>query len=387
MWELEWGTDPVARALAAIIGRSETTALFDRFMDYSNYRNVIAGTAKRPADPPLETAALQLFRDPALARDLDIETDDPVRSRRFGAIHWGLLTLAARADASVLDALPAEVRAESDDKIRKIARAAKKHATTPTATAADAAAPGTPSDLPSKVSEVRTWLKTHPDADPEVLAPSTTQRAPERRAALRALGQIGTPAALDVLARYARARWSAAELDELHAMWGRFDRRAFASRMFVPSSWRLDLGSTTDLDGIDAVAGLTGLAVRFGGTVDLGPLAACTGLQRLWVSASDDPGMTSLEPLTHLPALTDLHLRGVTRNADLEALTDIPIARLPAAHAAAPRHRAVRGLRRRRSRRHRSAGPGPVSRSGAPRPGVGRARARPIRRRGHRPGR
>lgn len=185
-----------------------------------------------------------------------------------------------------------------------------------------------PQTRPLKITEVKAWVAANPDVDPTVLAPYPKQRAAERRAALRALGAIGTPAALDVLTSYAKEDYSDVELEELHKMWGAFDRRDFARRMFKPGAWRLNLGAVTSLEGVSAVENLTSLDVIFRGVADLEPLNECTSLRRLSIVSNIAPSITSVEPLTRLPELRVLSLSGVTRNADLSGLAGSPISEL-----------------------------------------------------------
>lgn len=265
-----------------------------------------------------------MVRDPSLADALGLSPEGGSWDwPSLPSEVWGLLVLAARADPSVLDELPTEVRDRSASKVRSIARAAAKHSTAPAATAPapTAAAP----DLPKTVGSVRTWLAAHPDLDPSVLAAYPKQRAGERRAALRALGMLGSPAALEVLSTYAREGYSDADLLELHTMWGAFDRRDFAARMFRPSAWTLDLGSCQSIEGIGAVADLTSLDLIFTGAAELAPLAELTSLQRLSILSTVEPSITSVEPLTRLPELRSLRLSGVTRHADLSVLAGAPI--------------------------------------------------------------
>ena len=185
-----------------------------------------------------------------------------------------------------------------------------------------------PQTRPLKITEVKAWVAANSDVDPSVLAPYPKQRAAERRAALRALGALGTPAALDVLTSYAKEDYSDVELEELHKMWGTFDRRDFARRMFKPGAWRLNLGAATSLEGVSAVENLTSLDVIFLGAADLEPLGECASLRRLSIISNIEPSIASVEPLTRLPELRVLTLSGVTRNADLSVLGKTPISEL-----------------------------------------------------------
>jgi len=174
---------------------------------------------------------------------------------------------------------------------------------------------------------VASWLVAHPGADPRWFAARPWQRAAERRAALRALGSIGTPAALGVLAGYARDGYPDVELAELHRAWGRFDRREFAATMFRPAGAVLQLGACSSLEGIGAVQELTGLGMILTGPADLAPLAECTELRRLHVNVTGGD-LTGVEALSQLPALTEVHLVGTTRGADLTALQGTAVERL-----------------------------------------------------------
>ena len=185
-----------------------------------------------------------------------------------------------------------------------------------------------PQTRPLKITEVKAWVAANSDVDPSVLAPYPKQRAAERRAALRALGALGTPAALDVLTSHAKEDYSDVELEELHKMWGTFDRRDFARRMFKPGAWRLNLGAVPSLEGVSAVGNLTSLDVIFLGAADLEPLGECASLRRLSIISNIEPRIASVEPLTRLPELRVLTLSGVTRNADLSVLAGSPISEL-----------------------------------------------------------
>jgi hypothetical protein len=183
-------------------------------------------------------------------------------------------------------------------------------------------------EVPQKAAEVKAWLGAHPDVDPAVLAPRTGQKAAARVAAVRALGAVGTPRALEVLGEYAEDSYSDAVLKELHTAWGRFDRRAFAATMFRQAAYTLDLGMAPTIEGIGAVPGLTSLDVVLTKGADLAPLAECTGLRTLRVGAEGEPGLLGVEPLRELLELTELHLTRTTHNADLTPLADLPVRRL-----------------------------------------------------------
>ena len=327
--------DELTAALGEVLGAERADEVLTQLDAYSNQPNAVKGAAKRPSDPELEAAALRVLTQ-ADARTTGEALDSIAM--------WGLLTLAARADPSVLDGLPEYIAASP--KVASIRRAATKHRKAVAGTAASAgsaasagnAAPaetasGAGSDgppLPAKVSEVAKWIAAHPDVDPKRFAPHAGQRAAARRVALRALGTIAIPAALDVLAEYASAKYSDAELGELHRAWGRFDRRAFAARMFGVSTGtaalRLDVCS--DLTGIGAVDGLAALDVILEKRADLSPLAECSELRTLRVHATIGSGLTSVEPLTQLPRLTHLELIGITRGADLTVLRGSPVEQL-----------------------------------------------------------
>lgn len=315
--------EPFLGTLFDALGTDRAESVLSQLDRYSNQPNAVKGAAKRPSDPEIELAALRVFEgaDPR-------STIDALDSIAM----WGLLTLAARADAAILERLPSDISASP--KVASIRRAAAKHrkeqqSATPAPARRDAVT--TMADrpvLPAKVSEVGKWLAAHPDTDPRVFAPHPGQRAAARRSALRALGAMATPAALEVLAEYAAPEYSDADLAELHRAWGRFDRRAFAAAMFGAgaSGLRLDVCST--IEGIGAVEGLTALDVILTKRADLTPLEECADLRRLRIHATIGSGLTSVEPLTRLPHLAHLELIGITRGADLTVLRNAPIEQL-----------------------------------------------------------
>ncbi|GAA5141160.1 hypothetical protein GCM10023340_02390 [Nocardioides marinquilinus] len=321
--------DPVLSALATRLGDEAAAALLARARGYSNYPNAVKGAAKLDGDPVVEAAALAVVDDPALAGELGLAPD----VFPFGApatALWALLTLAARADVGVVDRVAPHFTGQdyADRLLTAVRRAATRHAAaggTTSATADTAPAP----EVPQKLSQVKPWLAAHPDADPEALAPVPRQKAAARVAAVRTLGSLGTPQALDVLGRYAADRYPDAVLDELHRAWPRFDRRAFAATMFGRSD-TLDLGMAPSLEGLGAVPGLTGLDVVLDapGGADLTPLAECTALRTLRVGAEGEPGLLGVEPLLGLTALTELHLTRTTRHADLTPLARLGVRRL-----------------------------------------------------------
>ncbi|MFE6235717.1 hypothetical protein [Cellulosimicrobium sp. NPDC057862] len=336
-------TDALA-VLADAVGAARAEQLLARFDGYSNQPNAIKGAARLPSDPALERAALRVFEDPDLGAVAGLDASSLAGALDARAL-WALLALAARADVTVLDRIPAETAERGAPKIATIRRAAARHAaalgSAPASPGAPASrdAPGSPPAptgddvpaLPEKVAQVGRWLAAHPGADPRWFAERPGQRAAERRVALRALGTMATPAALDVLAGYARDGYPDVELAELHRAWGEFDRREFAATMFRPGRAMLQLGACSTVEGIGAVPGLTGLGMVLTGRADLAPLAECTALRRLHVNVADGsgtPGVTGVDALAQLPALTELHLVGTTRGADLTVLRDTAVERL-----------------------------------------------------------
>jgi hypothetical protein len=338
------GSTDVLAVLADAIGAARAEQVLTRFDRYSNQPNAVKGASRLPSDPALERAALRVFEDPDLGAVAGLGASSLAEVLDARAL-WALLALAARADVTVLDRLPAETTERGAPKIATIRRAAAKHAAALGPAPASPAAPASPEapdsppaaagddapELPEKVAQVAAWLAAHPAADPRWFAARRGQRAAERRVALRALGSIGTPAALDVLAGYARDSYPDVELAELHRAWVRFDRRAFAATMFRPGGAKLQLGACSTLEGVGAVQGLTGLGVIFTERADLSPLAECTDLRRLHVNVaggSGAAGVTGVEALAQLPALTELHLVGTTRGTDLTLLRDTAVERL-----------------------------------------------------------
>lgn len=322
--------DRIQAAFGDRVGADVAEAVFTRAGRFSNLPNLVKGMAKEPGAPATESAALALVDDPAYAEDLGLE---PVTGPgSFGPTEqlWALLTLAARADLTVLDRVADRwgTQGYAARLIASIRRAATKHATTAAVPATPAAADNAGTDVPQKVAEVRAWLAANAGVDPQVLAPHDGQKAAARVAAIRALGSLGTPQALAVLGQYAADKYPDKVLDELHKAWGNFDRREFAAAMFRQAGYALDLGLAATIEGIGGVPGLTSLDVVLTDGADLSPLAECTELCTLRVGAEGEPGLLGVEPLLGLPQLTELHLTRTTHNADLTPLAGLGVRRL-----------------------------------------------------------
>lgn len=194
--------DPVLYALGNRIGAERAEELIARTDRYTNLPNMVAGYAKLRSDPEVERAALEVVEDSTLAGALGLgepeaahtnttETPAQIRDALRQFAHgdylpseacWALLTLAARADLTVLDRLDPRVAAPqyATRLIAKIRRAAVKHQKELAAGGGSADAP----NVPQKVSEVKRWLAEHPDVDPAVLAPRGKGRAATRAAAI-----------------------------------------------------------------------------------------------------------------------------------------------------------------------------------------------------------
>jgi len=314
-------------AMPDSVDTKQVERVLKRLDSCSNQPNAVKAAAKLPSDPILERASLALFDDATLG---GIDDLDAAVALGLSILPWGLLTLAARADITVLDRLPAEIAEHGAPKIASIRRAAKKHEKSlveiTTTRASEASTPSV--EIPEKIAQVARWLKDHPDADPTLFAPHAKQRAAERRVALRALGAMASPAALEVLSAYARDQYSDAELSELHKAWPRFDRRVFAATMFRANSYLLHLHVSASIEGIGAVHGLVGLDVIFDKQADLTPLIECTEMRNLHVRAIEGSTLTSIDPLTKLPSLSKFRLDGDTTQADLDVLEHTPIERL-----------------------------------------------------------
>ncbi|WP_264030649.1 hypothetical protein [Cellulosimicrobium sp. SH8] len=329
------GSTDVLAALSDAVGAERAEQLLARFERNSNQPNAVKGASRLPSDPALERAALRVFEDPDVGAAAGLDASSLAGALDARAL-WALLALAARADVTVLDRLPAETAERGAPKVATIRRAVAKHAaasgSAPSSPAAPSSPPAPAGDdvpvLPEKLAQVGRWLAGHPGADARWFAARPGQRAAERRVALRALGSIATPAALEVLAGYARDGYPDVELAELHRAWGRFDRREFAAAMFRPGDAILQLGACSTVEGIGAVQGLTGLGMVLVERADLAPLAECIELRRLHVNVTGGPGITGVEALAQLPALTELRLVGTTRGADLTALRDTAVERL-----------------------------------------------------------
>lgn len=109
-------TYPIQARVESALGTERAERLLSALDNYSNQPNAIKGAVKRPSDPEVEAVAHAAFAS-ATPDEVDLELDS------IGM--WGLLVLAARADVTILDALPAE-RADSP-KVASIRRASAKH--------------------------------------------------------------------------------------------------------------------------------------------------------------------------------------------------------------------------------------------------------------------
>ena len=89
---------PIQERLREALGAERTDRLLPELDNNTNQPNAVKGAAKRPSDPELEAIAYAVFAA-AAPKDMDLELDS------IGM--WGLLTLAARADVTILDTLPA----------------------------------------------------------------------------------------------------------------------------------------------------------------------------------------------------------------------------------------------------------------------------------------
>ncbi|ARU50252.1 hypothetical protein CBR64_00710 [Cellulosimicrobium cellulans] len=187
------GPTDVLAALSDAVGAERAEQLLARFDRYSNQPHAVRGASRLPSDPALERAALRVFEDPDLGAAAGLDASSLAGALDARAL-WALLALAARADVTVLDRLPAEAAERGAPKVASIRRAVAKHAAAsrsdPSSPAAPTSPPAPAGDdvpvLPEKVAQVGRWLDGHPGADPRWFAARPGQRAAERRAALRA---------------------------------------------------------------------------------------------------------------------------------------------------------------------------------------------------------
>lgn len=314
--------DPVVSAFGARVGADVADTVLTKVLKYSNLPNLVKGMAKSDPAPDVESAALAVVDDPALAEELGLEPVADEGGLGPSEYLWGLLALAARVDAGVLDRVQ-DRWGDQDYALKLIATlrrtTARRAAAPPTTTV------GVVPDSPQKVSEVKAWLGAHADPDPQDLAPHPGQKAAAKVAAVRALGIIGTPQALAVLGGYAADSYPDKLLEELHRAWSSFDRRDFAATMFGKSGRALNLRLAPTIEGIGAVSGLRSLDVILTDGADLSPLTQCTDLQTLRVGAEGEPGLRGVEPLLELSELTELHLTRTTHNADLTPLAGLGV--------------------------------------------------------------
>lgn len=128
--------DPVTIALGEALGDAGAAKqLVNWANSFSNIPNTIAGCAKLPSTPALESLALELLADPALAMPLGLQKYpsflDP--SQLVGPTPtqecWMLLTLAARMDGGIIDRIAPTLTGSHDAKnIDRVRKSAAKHA-------------------------------------------------------------------------------------------------------------------------------------------------------------------------------------------------------------------------------------------------------------------
>lgn len=273
-------------------------------------------------------AALKRLPELATSAGVEAAALDAVRARteepELGEIVelWSLVAVAARRERAILDELVDRAEAwDHEDVLKRVRRslgAAKKP---------KAAAPAPePSDLPAKGKDVAAFLAAHTPIDGATiarLARRPKQNAAQKAAAICALGRIGGEGALAAITTYRpmkdedgcfvpEGKFGDTFLDavarEIAIAWGRFDRRAFAERMFSELTALLfaNAGSLDDLRGIEAAAGLHALHAFVGPTCDLAPLSACAELQHLKLNIHSRTG--GLAPLTRISGLRVLEL-------------------------------------------------------------------------------
>lgn len=325
--------DELTTALTQALGAEMAQTLVTKLSRFTNSPGAIKSMAKWPSNPAVESGLAALLSDPHQVEGLGLKVDSDVWRTIYGLPEgvpratvpfWGLMTLAARADLVAVTTVTAPMgeHGNAPALLAAVTKGTLAHTTALLAPQPSAAAePNTP----QKVSQAKAWLAAHPEVDPAVLAPTTGQKAGARLAAVRALGTMGTPEALAVLAQYASPDPAEAMLKELHTAWANpgFDRREFAAALFTAAGGHLDLDETRDLTGIGAIADLTSLSMFLIRTVSLAPLSECARLQSLFIGVL--AGSVELTPLAELPELTRLTLVEDTQDTDLGPLAGLPL--------------------------------------------------------------
>lgn len=241
------GQDVVCRFLAAAWQQGgadlfvEVMAYLKRVNRYTNAPGAIKNSPKLATSAGLERAALA-------AVDTDA-TRLAVLADSYPIIElWALVATAIRADADLLDRLD-EAWGGRDGVPKKLVDLDKALAKYREAQVAPEPAPAAASATPQKPAEVKQWLADHPDADPTVLAAQPGMKAAAKAAAVRALAEIGGPAAFQVLTGYADKPLATPVEKELIKAWPRFDALDFAGYMFLPIAGQLNLADVGQVDG------------------------------------------------------------------------------------------------------------------------------------------
>ena len=137
------------------------------------------------------------------------------------------------------------------------------------------------------------------------LAPSRNYSDQEAARCVEALAQIGTSAAMALIASYAEDTRELV-VDAIGAAWGEFDRAEYA-RSVLSRTTKVSITKLESWEGFEYLDHLTDLLILEFGKNDLSPLTRLTCLNRLGIATEE---MYDISPLVTLPNLRELIIGG-----------------------------------------------------------------------------
>jgi hypothetical protein len=280
----------VAHEIAGVEGVREASTFFEFVGKSTN----LPGALKRlPELSPSEALAL------VAARVVDA-TKGGEQVNEATVPFWCMVWIAAQRDGDVLSRMEPKAKAWGAAPVLERVRGA---------TTAPTKKPK--AKQPARGAPEVTGLADH------AFRPKATAR--ERAAAVRALASAGTNEALDLLATHQSREFPDAVAKEIAAAWPRFDRAAFAHRVFGPEQlFFANARPLGDLSGMEAAKDLSWVTLRVTPTCNLSPLVKLPNLR--FLSIDDFIDQAALETLAGAPKLERL-LLACAAGVDLRVLT------------------------------------------------------------------
>ncbi|MFN6569203.1 NACHT domain-containing protein [Dendronalium sp. ChiSLP03b] len=174
--------------------------------------------------------------------------------------------------------------------------------------------------LPPKDDDEVTMVARAGDAIAPLLAPNPNYSWWETARCVEALAKIGTSAAMEILADYAKdSRYDLSR--ELGEAWDAFDRRTYASKVLSYTT-KVYVRILVSWDGFEYLSHVTDIVIANLTIQDLSPLRNFTNLTELAIYSANDI-VFDFSPFATLPKLTRLFL-GEKVAIDLSLLPTLP---------------------------------------------------------------